>query len=103
LYCSEVPRILEENNWSILINGLCNTLKLAIFSLYVIYVLRLIKILKYETFFLKFSEIYWLHFYREAMFPPHPCTLRPWFAVWSEGNGTMADEAVSMHLHILHN
>jgi hypothetical protein len=23
--------------------------------------------------------------------------------VWSEGNGTMADEAVSMHLHILHN
>jgi hypothetical protein len=47
----KVPCILEENNLSILINGLCKTLKLAIFSLYVIYVLRLINILKYETFF----------------------------------------------------
>jgi hypothetical protein len=35
----KVPCILEEINWSILINGLCNTLKLAIFSLYVIDVL----------------------------------------------------------------
>jgi branched-subunit amino acid transport protein AzlD len=72
----EVPCILEENNLPVLISGLCNTLKLAIFSLYVIYVLRLINIMKYEIFFLKFAEIYWLHFYREAMLPSHPCTLR---------------------------
>jgi hypothetical protein len=37
----------------ILINGLCNTLKLAIFALCVIYVLRLINILKHGIFFLK--------------------------------------------------
>jgi hypothetical protein len=63
----------------ILINGLCNTLKLAIFSMHVIYVLRLINILKYEIFFRnrKFAVIFWLHFYREAMLPPHPCTLNP--------------------------
>jgi hypothetical protein len=71
----KIPCILEENNWSLLINGLCNTLKLAIISLYVICVLRWINILK---LFLKFAEIYWLDFYREAMHPPHPCTLRPW-------------------------
>jgi hypothetical protein len=29
-------------------------------------------------FFFKFAEICWLHFYREAMLPPRPCTLRPW-------------------------
>jgi hypothetical protein len=59
------------------INGLCNTLKRAIFSLYVIYVLRLINILKY-------AELCWLHFYREAMLPPHSCTLHPWLSVkWS--------------------
>jgi hypothetical protein len=40
----------------ILINGLCNPLKLAIFSLYVIYVLRLINILKYTTFFLNLQK-----------------------------------------------
>jgi hypothetical protein len=60
--------------------GLCNTLKLAIFSLYAIYVLRLINILEYEIFFRdrKVAEIFWLHFYREAMVQPHPCTLGPW-------------------------
>jgi hypothetical protein len=47
----KVPCILEENNWSILINGLCDTLKLVIFSSYVMYVLRVINILKHETFF----------------------------------------------------
>jgi hypothetical protein len=58
----------------ILRNGLCNTLKLAIFSLYVIHVLKLINILKYEKFVRdrKVAEIFWLHFYREAMHPPHP-------------------------------
>jgi hypothetical protein len=25
--------------------------------------------------FFKFAEICWLHFYREAMLAPHPCTL----------------------------
>jgi hypothetical protein len=62
-----------------MINSLCNTLKLVIFSLYVIYVLGLINISKYEAFFQnkKLAEIFWLHFYREAMLPPHLCALLP--------------------------
>jgi hypothetical protein len=31
---------------------------------------------------LKFAEICWLHFYREALLPPHPCILRPWW-IWN--------------------
>jgi hypothetical protein len=49
----EYTPIFSIDITDILISGLCNTLKLAIFSLYVIYVLRLINILKYEIFFLK--------------------------------------------------
>jgi hypothetical protein len=35
--------------------------------------------LKYEIFFQdrKLAEIFWLNFYKEAMFPPHLCTLPP--------------------------
>jgi hypothetical protein len=61
-------------------NTICNTPKLAIFSLCAIYVLRLINVLKYEIIVQdrKLAELFWLHFYREAMLPPHPCTLHPW-------------------------
>jgi hypothetical protein len=79
------PCILEENTpiSSSKITDVLNTLKLATFSLYVIYVLRLINIFKYEIIFRdqKLAEMFWLHFYREAM-PPHPCTLHPWSYMW---------------------
>jgi hypothetical protein len=77
MHCFQAHFISQQNNLYILINGLCNTLKLAIFPLYVIYVLRMINISKHETFFLnrKLPEIFWLHFYKEAMLRPHACTL----------------------------
>jgi hypothetical protein len=62
-----VSCIFEENTpissltiTDIPINGLCNTLRLPIFSLYIIYVLRLNNIVKYEIFFRnrKLSEIF---------------------------------------------
>jgi hypothetical protein len=78
------PYILEENTpiSSSKITDILNTLKLAIFSLYVIYVLRLINILKNEIFFRdqKLAEMFWLYFYMEAMLPPHPCTVCPCLA-----------------------
>jgi hypothetical protein len=68
--------ILEENKpiSRSRITNILKTLKRAIFSLYVICVLRLINVLKYEIFFRdrKLAEMFWLHFYREAMHPPHP-------------------------------